>query len=186
MAWMPAFGVARSISRRNNQLRRSTTSLTGLPAAIESRIGSFDRSGGERNEGGKKKILVVDDDPDIRLSLDVRLTSKNYEVVLAEDGATALSQAAQQSPDLILLDLGLPAGDGFSVMKGLQANNRLSSIPVIVLTGRDVRPNKLRAFDTGARAFAQKPVDNLRLLALIQQVLNGMGHRGKSSYVDEY
>jgi DNA-binding response OmpR family regulator len=74
-------------------------------------------------------------------------------------------------PDLIILDLGLPAGDGFSVMERLKANDSLALIPVIVLTARDGKGAVERAFKVGAKAFIPKPVDNAELLAIIRQVL---------------
>jgi DNA-binding response OmpR family regulator len=120
---------------------------------------------------GQKKILIVDDDPDIRLSLNVRLKANHYDVVFAEDGVGGIAEARKHMPDLIILDLGLPAGDGFSVMERLQANNTLSTIPVIVVSGRDRAANKDRAIKAGAKAFLQKPVDNARILAVIRQVL---------------
>jgi DNA-binding response OmpR family regulator len=120
---------------------------------------------------GKKKILIVDDDPDIRLSLHVRLKANNYDVYFAEDGVGSIAEARKHMPDLIILDLGLPAGDGFSVLERLQANNNLSMIPVIVVSGRDRNANRDRAIKAGAKAFLQKPVDNARILSVIRQVL---------------
>jgi DNA-binding response OmpR family regulator len=76
-------------------------------------------------------------------------------------------------PDLIILDLGLPAGDGFSVLERLKANQSLCFIPVIVLSGRDRNANKERALKAGARFFLQKPVANDRLLSVIRLVLDG-------------
>jgi CheY-like chemotaxis protein len=76
-------------------------------------------------------------------------------------------------PDLIILDLGLPAGDGFSVLERLKANGSLSMIPVIVVSGRARIPNRDQALQAGAVAFLQKPVENTRLLSLIRQILGG-------------
>ena len=118
-----------------------------------------------------KKILVVDDDPDVRLSLHVRLKINNYDVILAGDGAASIAEARKHMPDLIILDLGLPAGDGFSVLERLKANDSLSMIPVIVVSGRVRIPNKDRALAAGAIAFLQKPVDNGRLLSEIRRAL---------------
>jgi DNA-binding response OmpR family regulator len=72
---------------------------------------------------------------------------------------------------LIILDLGLPAGDGFSVMERLKANDSLALIPVIVLSARDRAANMDRVLKAGAKAFLQKPVDNAQLLSVIRQVL---------------
>ena len=115
-----------------------------------------------------KKILVVDDDPDVRLSLHVRLKINNYDVILAGDGAASIAEARKHMPDLIILDLGLPAGDGFSVLERLKASDSLSIIPVIIVTGRTRVPNRDWALKAGAIAFLQKPVDNARLLSLIR------------------
>ena len=119
----------------------------------------------------QKKILIVDDDPEVRVSLHVRLKVNNYEVVFAEDGVAGIAEARKHMPDLILLDLGLPAGDGFSVLERLKANASLSMIPVIVISGRVRIPNRDWALKAGAIAFLQKPVDNARLLSMIRYAL---------------
>jgi len=119
----------------------------------------------------RKKILVVDDDPELRLALELRLKANGYTVALAGDGAASIAQTRLHMPDLILLDLGLPAGDVFSVMESLKAEKGMASIPVIVLTGRDRSGNFDRALKAGIDAFLQKPVQNARLLAVIRQAL---------------
>jgi DNA-binding response OmpR family regulator len=118
-----------------------------------------------------KKILIVDDDSDMRLGLQQRLTANHYDVVSAGDGVNSISEARKHQPDLMILDLGLPAGDGFSVLERLKANARLASIPVIVLSGRDRVGNRERAIKAGAKTFLQKPVANDKLLAIIRLVL---------------
>ena len=102
-------------------------------------------------------ILVVDDDPDMRQTLQIRLKANGYDVHCAEDGMGAISEARKHTPDLIVLDLGIPAGDGFVVLDILKNNVDLSSIPVIVLSGRDRRANEERVLNAGGRAFLQKP-----------------------------
>jgi DNA-binding response OmpR family regulator len=119
----------------------------------------------------QKKILIVDDDPEVRLSLHVRLKAHNYDVVFAGDGVAGIAEARKHMPDLIILDLGLPAGDGFSVLERLKANASLSMIPVIVVSGRVRIPNRDLALKAGAIAFLQKPVDNARLLSVIRHAL---------------
>jgi DNA-binding response OmpR family regulator len=119
----------------------------------------------------KKKILVVDDDADVRLGLQVRLSANNYQVIFAADGVASIAEARKHMPDLIILDLGLPAGDGFSVLERLRVNEKLSSIPVIVLSGRDRVGNWDRAIKAGAKTFLQKPVANDKLLAIMRLIL---------------
>jgi DNA-binding response OmpR family regulator len=124
----------------------------------------------------QKKILIVDDDPDVRLGLQLRLTANHYDVIFAADGVASIAEARKHMPDLIILDLGLPAGDGFSVLERLKVNEKLSSIPVIVLSGRDRVGNWDRAIKAGAKTFLQKPVANDKLLAVIRLVLAEQGH----------
>ena len=119
----------------------------------------------------QKTILIVDDDPDIRLSLHLRLKANHYNVIFAGDGMAAIAEARKHMPDLIILDLGLPAGDGFSVMERLKANDSLSSIPVIVVSARNRDANVDRAMQAGAKAFLQKPADNAELLSAIRRAL---------------
>jgi len=99
-----------------------------------------------------QKILVVDDDSDIRLGLNVRLRASGYATAFAADGITAISMARKERPDLILLDLGLPAGDGFSVLEQLKMSAEVAHIPVIVLSARDAEGNEKRALKAGATA----------------------------------
>jgi DNA-binding response OmpR family regulator len=116
----------------------------------------------------RAKIMIVDDDPELRMALKMRLRANQYETVSACDGYSAIALAQKERPNLIILDLGLPAGNGYSVLKRLQENDALSSIPVIVLTARDPLGNEERSLDAGATAFFQKPVDNNELLEVIR------------------
>jgi len=117
------------------------------------------------------KIMIVDDDPDLRQALRLRLRANHYDTVNAGDGYTAIATAYKERPDLIILDLGLPAGDGFVVLDRLQKDDKLSAIPVIVLTARDPQSSEQRALQAGAAAFFQKPADNAELLEVIRATL---------------
>jgi two-component system KDP operon response regulator KdpE len=121
----------------------------------------------------KSKILVVDDDPDLVRAMRLRLRANHYDIATATDGYTAIATAQKERPDLIVLDLGLPAGDGFVVLERLQTSDTLSSIPVIVLSARDPQNNEQRALKAGAAAFFQKPADNDELLNVIRASLAG-------------
>ncbi len=119
-----------------------------------------------------EKILIVDDDPDLRQALRLRLRANRYETVTAGDGYSAIAQAYKEQPNLIILDLGLPAGDGFVVLDRLQKDDKLSNIPVIVLTARDAQSSEKMVLNSGAAAFFQKPVDNTELLNVIRATLS--------------
>jgi two-component system KDP operon response regulator KdpE len=118
-----------------------------------------------------KKILIVEDDPDVRHGMHVRLKANNYDVCYAADAISSMTEAKKHEPDLIILDLGLPAGDGFVVMDRLKTVPSLSLVPVIVVSARDARANQERALKAGAKAYLQKPVSNAELLAVIRQAL---------------
>jgi CheY-like chemotaxis protein len=118
------------------------------------------------------KILVVDDNPVIRKGLSLQLRANGYEVLFAADALSATAKIVKEEPDLVILDLGLPCGDGFVVMERLQQNDDLARIPVIVVTGRETANNRERALRAGAVAFFQKPVENNQLLVAISKALD--------------
>jgi DNA-binding response OmpR family regulator len=120
---------------------------------------------------GNKKILIVDDDPDVTLGMHLRFRANHYDTFFAADALSSLVEARKYEPDLIVLDLGLPAGDGFMVMEELKKVPSLAHIPVIVVSARDLDANRSRALKAGAKAFLQKPVDNAVLLAVIRREL---------------
>ena len=123
----------------------------------------------------KPKILIVDDDPDLLKALRLRLRANNCEVISVSDGYSVVGAAQKEHPDVIVLDLGLPAGDGVVVLERLQLSDALSGIPVIVLTARDPQGNEARALKAGATAFFQKPVDNEELMNAIRVSLPQQG-----------
>ena len=117
------------------------------------------------------KILIIDDDPHLILGLTPRLKANNYAVVTAGDAIAAITVARKEAPDLIILDLGLPGGDGFMVLERIRNLPDLSGVPVIVLSARDPVDNRKRSLEGGAVAFFQKPPDNHELLTAIRQAL---------------
>lgn len=119
----------------------------------------------------REKILVVDDDPDLVRALRLRLRANNYDVATASDGYSAIASAQKILPSLIILDLGLPVGDGFVVLDRLQNIDTLAGVPVIVLSARDPQSNEERALKAGAAAFFQKPADNDELMHAIRSSL---------------
>jgi two-component system KDP operon response regulator KdpE len=118
------------------------------------------------------KVLIVEDDADVRLGYQVLLKANHYDTVFAGYALTAVSEARKHQPDLIILDLGLPDGNGFTVLERFRAIAELSLIPVIVVSARDIHGHKGRALRAGAKAFLQKPWNDNQLLAMISRLLN--------------
>jgi DNA-binding response OmpR family regulator len=118
-----------------------------------------------------KKILIVDDDPEMRLALHARLKANHFDTFFAADAMSAVLEARKHQPDLIILDLGMPAGGGFAVMERLRAITHLATTPVVVVSARDRKSNEDLALKAGARSFLQKPVDDNKLLDVIGQLL---------------
>jgi|SRR5580704_2812658 DNA-binding response OmpR family regulator len=131
-----------------------------------------------------KKILIIDDDPDVLQGMHVRLKANHYDICLAGDTFSGVSEARKSQPDLILLDLGLPAGGGFVVMERLKMIPSIAIIPIIVVSARDGLGNQKRALDAGAKAFLQKPVDDAELLAVIRQVLGEPARKERPTVYD--
>jgi DNA-binding response OmpR family regulator len=121
---------------------------------------------------GATSILLVEDDLNVYHGIRRRLSASNYQTHYAPDAVASITQARLHHPDLILLDLGLPAGDGFVVMDRLKLIPDLSTIPIIVLSGRDRAANERRALQSGATAFLQKPVSGDVLLKTIDRCLS--------------
>jgi len=119
----------------------------------------------------KSKILIVEDDADVRLGYQIVLKANGYETFFAADTIGAISQARKQNPDLIILDLGLPGGDGYVVLERLRTNLHLGMIPIIVVSARDLHANRERALKAGAKAYMQKPWNDSELLLLIRTFL---------------
>lgn len=117
-----------------------------------------------------KKVLIVDDDEDLMLALTITLKARGYEVFSAMDAVSAISMARKDRPDVVLLDLSLPAGDGFVVMERLKSMPPTASIPIVIITARD-QSSKAQALGAGARAFLQKPVESNLLLATLEQAV---------------
>ena len=117
------------------------------------------------------KILIVDDDPILRLGLNVRLRASSYDLCFANDGESAVVAAVAEKPDLIVLDIGLPRGDGYFVMQSITALPELADVPVIVLTARDGFTHEKLCRDAGAKRFFEKPVDNRVLLTAIRELV---------------
>ena len=116
-----------------------------------------------------EKILVADDEQEIRSLLDEFLKEEGYDVLLAADGNQALQLAETENPQAIILDIKMPGLDGIEVCKRLKENEQTRFIPVIVITG--FADNKLDALDMGADDFVNKPFDMVELSIRVRSVL---------------
>ena len=117
------------------------------------------------------KVLIVDDDVMLIYALKRRLRAAGYATIYAVDALTAIEAAQAESPDVIILDLGMACRDGFWLMQELKASPSTAAMPVIVLTGRDSQEDRDRALKAGAADFLEKPADEARLLKSIKSVL---------------
>jgi signal transduction histidine kinase len=110
-------------------------------------------------------VLIVDDDPTARDTLVAMLEGEGYDLHLAKDGIQALRTLKQLQPDLILLDVMMPAMDGFEVCRRIRATPQLAEVPIILLTALDDRDSRLRGIEAGADDFLSKPADRRELIA---------------------
>jgi DNA-binding response OmpR family regulator len=118
-----------------------------------------------------KKLLIIDDDRHLLLGLTARLKASGYRVICATDAISGIASACTEAPDLIILDIGLPAEEGFAVLERMRGLLDLVATPIIVLSARDPAHNERRVLDAGAVAFFQKPADNHQFLIKIRQTL---------------
>jgi putative two-component system response regulator len=117
------------------------------------------------------KILIIEDEMDITMVLRKQLTDRKFNVVCASDALQAVSIAHKESPNLIILDLMLPAGGGFAVLKNIRLSMSTAYIPVIVLTGMKDEAYKEKILKMGVDAYLEKPYDINNLVESIQTIL---------------
>jgi CheY-like chemotaxis protein len=147
------------------------------PAAAPEHFGaSFELleelAGGRAGPSGPaRKVLLVDDEDSLRKVLKDLLERDGYEVSEARDGLQALDQVDRVGPDIIVLDLNLPALDGYGVLSQLRSRPATAGIPVIVLTAKGDEDNEVRVFELGADDFLQKPFRARALSARLEAVL---------------
>jgi two-component system, OmpR family, KDP operon response regulator KdpE len=111
------------------------------------------------------RLLVVDDEPQIRRALELNLRARDYEIVAAATGEEAIRLAASERPDLLILDLGLPGMDGIDVIQALRG---WSNVPILILSVRDREEDKVAALDAGADDYVTKPFGMDELLARVR------------------
>lgn len=119
----------------------------------------------------KKRILIVDDEEDLRKMLAFRLEAVNYEVLQAANGQDGLNRARSDNPDLIILDLMLPKLDGFKVCRMLKFDEKHKHIPIIMFTARAQKSDENLGIEMGADAYITKPFEPKVLLEKIKELL---------------
>ncbi len=105
------------------------------------------------------RVLVIDDEPDVRWLIRMSLERVGHEVIDAEDGLRGIAVAMKQRPDIIVLDLMMPVMDGYGVLAELAKDPRTASVPVVVLSAKAIPDEADRASAAGARRFMEKPFD---------------------------
>ena len=120
---------------------------------------------------GALKILVAEDDADIRLMMRMLLGMKGYRVVEARDGQETVDVATQERPDLILMDLQLPRLNGFAVARFVRQTDPIRDVPIVVVSAHDPAKHRNLALAAGCNAYVQKPIDFDRLDELIVSLL---------------
>jgi two-component system alkaline phosphatase synthesis response regulator PhoP len=119
----------------------------------------------------KKKILIIDDEPDFVRVVQVRMEAAGYEVVVAFDGMQGVSSAHKEKPDLIILDIMMPAMHGHRVCEALKKSAKTWTIPIIYLTAKGNKEDEELAYKLGAEHFLTKPYDPQVLLGTIEKAL---------------
>jgi diguanylate cyclase (GGDEF)-like protein len=124
----------------------------------------------------RTKILIIDDDQDIRDVLNITLSQEGYEVIEAPDGQEGLKMAQTKNPDLVLVDFKMPKLDGRGVCKALKKDILLSHMPIIMLTGKGDLADKVGGIDAGADDYIVKPFEPEELIARIRMIIRRSQH----------
>jgi DNA-binding response OmpR family regulator len=118
-----------------------------------------------------KKILVIDDDPEIITLLTVRLGANDFDVISANDALYAVRMAFEEKPDLIILDINMPGGGGVSVFDRVRKLKTTTKVPVVFLSGCEDRDVQKQVLEMGAVGFISKPFKSEELLTVIRKAL---------------
>ena len=128
----------------------------------------------------KNRILVVEDEESLLKLESILFTSKGYQVTGVRGGKDALTAIAQDAPDLVVLDLMLPDMDGFEVCRSIKENPETSAIPVVMLTAKKSSRDLERGRQVGADAYITKPFKSVKVLEVIEGLLNNQVAKGES------
>lgn len=139
--------------------------------------GPATRNGRLDGNGKPPRVLIVDDDPAMRMLCSINLQIEGLVVLEAADGRRGLEQARSERPDLVLTDVMMPGLDGFQLAEALRRADRICQTPLIFLSGETTAANEARAHELGALAYLTKPFDPPALASLVAGVLARSGTR---------
>jgi DNA-binding NarL/FixJ family response regulator len=119
-----------------------------------------------------KRLLVVDDEPNLLRAVAVTLRAEGYDVTTARSGAEALVRVAESLPDLIVSDVRMPGVDGYQLARQLRSSSRTELVPIVFLTAKDELADRVAGFRSGVDAYLTKPFEPDELVAVIANILN--------------
>jgi CheY-like chemotaxis protein len=117
----------------------------------------------------RKKILIVEDHPDVRRVLTLGLRHLGYEIVEADTGSSGIAQTVSESPDLVLVDLSLPDVNGLEIARVIKQNPRTAEIPLVALSGHSEREIAPKVLEAGMAAYLMKPIQTEELVKVIEK-----------------
>lgn len=128
-----------------------------------------------------KKILVIDDEKNILLTLNLILRNEGYDVLVASDSLDGVIKAGELKPDLILLDICLPRVDGYSVCRSLRCDVDIDKIPIVFMSSKNQEEDIKEAFDSGGNDYLLKPFTKEKLLDIVEKNIS-KGEKWKRKY----
>jgi DNA-binding response OmpR family regulator len=145
--------------------------INALEDVLSSAPGDPDAEARSYEQLAGRVVLLVDDDRDLLFSLSSALRRHGLEAATAADAIAAVSTAVRVRPDVAVLDIGLPGGDGVTVMQRMRAMPQLAGVPVVLLSGRDPQAYRSAGLDAGATAYLTKPVNVDDMLEVLSRAL---------------
>jgi DNA-binding response OmpR family regulator len=125
-----------------------------------------------RRKGMSKRLLVVDDEPNLLRAVAACLKAEDYEVTTARNGQEALMQLAESIPDLIISDIRMPGMDGYKLARRLRGSPRTALVPIVFLTAKDETADRIEGFRAGIDAYLTKPFEPDELIAVVNGILS--------------
>ncbi len=126
------------------------------------------------SDAAKPRILVVEDDPDLRTILKMQLVSQDFEVIETTNGAEGFAAVQADIPDCVILDLMMPVMDGFGFLKRVRSIMAMTDVPILILTASEDERNKVRGFQYQADSYMKKPYDLDELTREVKRLLQSV------------